>query len=150
MDDTWYRLISKRINDETTLLNKYRGDYIRNDSIDGYVNAHSTSLFTNIVKQFFTNKFLLELNGLKETTYFICSDCGKRVGTGGDKFQRCHTLSRGKILKEALINLNFGKGEYNISTYDVIKEFLLLHAKYPLKIKCVECHKEETRINVEE
>jgi hypothetical protein len=155
MDDTpenRYRLISERLN-KTQMLAKYEGDYIRNISIDGYVSAYNSSLYTNIVRQVFTPNLLLKLYRLKvnnkEINYLTCEDCGEHFDKNRG-YQRCHTLSRGEILKEALINLNCGKSECNIPTIEVIKEFSLLHAKYPLKIKCVECHKEETRINVEE
>jgi hypothetical protein len=123
--------IDKRIKDFEK-KNKFN-TYIVNTKHDDFINSFSNCVFTNLIKDIFTNSYLKKHN---------CSDCGN------PSTDRCHGIGdeRPKLIRMAL-----EKVYYDISKPTLLRTiaiaFLREHKYTNFTFKCNNCHKKERNIN---
>ena len=132
------RVISAAIRErskENGMLAKYNGVYAKSDTHEDYIRAFHSSVYTNLIREFFTMSLIRKL---LRTDTVRCQDC-----SSVDNIQRCHTVPRPELLRMALEQC-CPYEDVDVRTIDLMCVFLRLHAKYPLEFKCEACHKKDT------
>ena len=126
------KYIDKRIND-ITKSNKWNSKLI-NTSHKDYIKDYSSSVFTNLVKNTFTNSYIKK---------FPCCEYGS------PSTERCHGIGeeRPLLIKRALERV-WSDTTKPIIMKEIIIAFLEEHKYTKFTFKCHTCHKNEKKMGI--
>ena len=127
------KYIDKRINDIEK--SKRWKTKIIDTSHEDFINDYASNVFTNLVKNTFTNSYIKK---------FPCSECNN-IST-----ERCHGIGEGRplLIKRALEKV-WDDTTKPIIMKHIIIAFLEEHKYTKFTFKCHDCHKNEKKSAIE-
>jgi hypothetical protein len=124
------KYIDKRINDYSK-SNRWNS-LIINTSHNDFIKDFSDCIFTNLIKNTFTNCYLKKFN---------CSDCDEKAT------DRCHGKNEERpVLIRRALNKVYPDTTKTIKLKTIIIAFLEEHKYTKFTLKCNNCHKKESNI----